>query len=103
MVAGHLVRGRAGSLLVLLAAAALPASAQEPELESDRPDFTESAVVVPGGSVQLEGGGTWLHGDGGRDLLSGPELLLRWGVSRSVELRLVAPDLLLGAGFAVRW
>ena len=82
----------AGSLTILLAAAAVPANAQEPELQSDRPDFTESAVVVPAGSVQLEGGATWIRGSGGRDVLGGPELLLRWGLSRSVELRLIAPD-----------
>jgi hypothetical protein len=71
---------------------AVVVSAQQAELVTDRPDFTESAVVVPADSLQLEGGATWLDGSEGSELLSGPELLLRWGIAESVELRLVAPD-----------
>jgi hypothetical protein len=83
---------RAELFATLLAVVALPVSAQQPELVTDRPDFTESTVVVPAGSLQLEGGATWLDTSEGSELLSGPELLLRWGIAESVELRLVAPD-----------
>jgi len=83
---------RAELFATLLAVVALPVSAQQPELVTDRPDFTESAVVVPAGSLQLEGGATWLDTSEGSELLTGPELLLRWGIAESVELRLIAPD-----------
>ena len=68
---------------------ATPLAAQP--LITDRPDFTESGVVVPLGSVQPEFGGTveW-EGDGAT--VSGPELLVRWAPFRNIELRFGAPD-----------
>jgi hypothetical protein len=86
------MRSCADVLVALFVGATIPAAAQPPELVTDRPDFTESPVVVPAGSLQLEGGATWLDASEGSELLSGPELLLRWGIAESVELRLVAPD-----------
>jgi hypothetical protein len=76
---------------------ALPLAAQElsgvePELITDRPDFTESPVVVPLGRVQLEGGITYLHEDGSNNFFSGPELLVRWTVAPRFELRFGLPD-----------
>jgi hypothetical protein len=65
--------------------------AEEPELETDRPDFTESAVVVPRGSLQVESGFSWLARRGVR-LADGPELLLRWGVAPRTELRVEPPS-----------
>jgi hypothetical protein len=68
--------------------------AQAPRpLVTDRPDFTESTQVVGAGAVQAEAGVTagWPEGAG---TISGPELLLRVGLSRSVELRLGLPSLI---------
>ena len=59
-----------------------------PPLVTDRPDFTESAVVVPLGSVQAEAGVTSLDSR----TLSGPELLVRWTPIPRLELRFGAPD-----------
>ncbi len=55
--------------------------APTPELVTDRPDFTESAVVVPLGSLQAEAGATLDRASDGVRTLAGPELLLRWGCS----------------------
>lgn len=82
-----------------------------PELVTDRPDFTESGVVVPKGHFQFEAGGTWVRfvdevdilyregpefayqrADGDIEILSGPELLLRVGILNRLELRLGFPD-----------
>lgn len=71
--------------------AASAASAQDaPPLVTDRPDFTESAVVVPLQTIQIEAGLT--VSDEGETSLSGPEALLRIGVARSVEVRLGLPS-----------
>jgi hypothetical protein len=59
-------------------------------LITDRPDFTESAFVVGKGTVQLEGGGTYVE-SGSDNSTTLPELLVRWGITRSVELRFLAP------------
>ncbi len=57
------------------------------ELVTDRPDFTESALAVPRGQFQLEGGVTWSEA-GSDEAWSVGELLLRIGVSEKVEVRL---------------
>lgn len=62
-----------------------------PELVTDRPDFTESSVVVPRGAWQLESGFA-LTRDSGVRSLGAPEMLLRWGIGRRTELRLGLPD-----------
>jgi len=77
---------------VLIAGCAL-VGAQEADLVTDRPDFTESGVVVPSGSVQLEAGLTWESiDDGDVDTLAGPEALIRWGFFEGWELRVGLPD-----------
>ena len=62
------------------------------ELVTDRPDFTESGIVVPIGSFQFEGGLTWEGSAGSVKTFSGPELLLRWGLTSHMELRVGIPD-----------
>jgi len=77
--------------LVLLLLSSSAARSQEEPLRSDRPDFTESSSTVGRGRVQLEGGYTFTH-----DSEAGietdehvlPELLLRAGLSDTVEFRL---------------
>jgi len=69
---------------------AAPAAAQNaPPLVTDRPDQTESPVVVPRGMVQFEAGG--LHevaNAGAGRATSVASVLARAGLSRRVELRL---------------
>jgi hypothetical protein len=62
------------------------------ELVTDRPDFTESPLAVPYKSLQLESGVTWEHANEHSDVVSGPELLLRWGIAKNFELRLGLPN-----------
>jgi hypothetical protein len=56
-------------------------------LVTDRPDFTESAVSVPQGRVQFEGGYTWSR-KGNETSHSIGDLLVRWGIVGGVEARL---------------
>jgi hypothetical protein len=58
---------------------------------TDRPDITESAIVVPTASLQAENGATWT---GGRHAtgLNICQSLLRLGVGQDTELRLALPS-----------
>ena len=62
------------------------------DLVTDRPDFTESPVVVPSGSVQLESGVTWSRSGDSVNTLSGLEALIRWSPFQRIELRFGLPD-----------
>jgi len=59
----------------------------EEELLTDRPDFTETSVVVAPGRLQIEGGFTYEEGEG-YVARTAPELLARIGVLPRAELRL---------------
>lgn len=63
----------------------------QPEINTDRPDVTESSVVVPRGSLQIENGAAWTsdHGSHSVDL---SETLIRFGILNNTELRFVLPD-----------
>jgi hypothetical protein len=74
---------------VLLCGQSQPASDQT--INTDRPAITESSVVVPRGSFQVENG-FLVTGDQGQNTLDGPETEMRLGVSNSTELRLYVPD-----------
>jgi hypothetical protein len=62
--------GQTLSTAVLLAAVTVAVNRQsqpptsDPEIVTDRPDITESAIVVPKGSLQFESGLTWTSDDG---------------------------------------
>src|ERR1044072_7018456 len=64
---------------------------------TDRPDFTESALVVPLFRRQLETGFTFECASGA-DTLTLPEALFRYGVARTWEIRLGSPDFQRTAG-----
>jgi hypothetical protein len=66
-------------------------SSVSPEIVTDRPDITESGIVVPEGSLQAESGLTLTSDHGGRTL-DVSETLLRLGVGSRTELRLVIPN-----------
>ncbi|MEO5509422.1 MAG: transporter [Longimicrobiales bacterium] len=76
----------------------LPAAASSQELTSDRPDFTESVVVVS--RPQLESGYTLTRTDGISRHAIG-ELLLRIGLTRRFELRVLANSYVLTRGNGV--
>jgi hypothetical protein len=61
------------------------------EIITDRPDITESAIVVPKASLQAENGLTWTN-DHLDHLLALCQTLLRLGMSDRTELRLSLPS-----------
>ena len=84
-------------LLILFGCASdSPAAAEsdEAELLTDRPDQTETAVVVPVGTVQVEIGATLaIDEEGGErsETTGAPSTLVRYGVHPRFELRLEWP------------
>jgi hypothetical protein len=57
-----------------------------PEIVTDRPDYTESTDVAGRGVLQIENGFTVERSQTGHSL-AGPELLMRIGLSKRLELR----------------
>ncbi|MFG0274311.1 MAG: transporter [Phycisphaerales bacterium] len=71
----------------------LPAGPIDTPLVTDRPDFTESALAVPIGRLQVEAGLTFSSDDDSdSDLWTLPEVLLRVGVAEDLELRFELPS-----------
>ena len=60
-------------------------------IATDRPAVTNSSVVVPAGSLQVENG-FLENGNQGQRVLDGPEGLVRFGVATRTELRFTVPD-----------
>jgi hypothetical protein len=72
----------------------------QPDIVTDRPDITESGVVVPRAALQIENGLTWTldHGTQAVDL---SESLIRFGILDKTELRFGVPnysDRIVGMG-----
>ena len=68
-----------------------PAADAPAPISTDRPAITNSSVVVPFGSVQVENGFLETGGQG-QSVVDGPESLVRIGVARKTELRFNVPD-----------
>lgn len=66
------------------------ANAQSP-IATDRPQITNSSVVVPCGSLQLENGFE-VTGSGGQQSPDFPETSIRLGVASRTELRISVPN-----------
>jgi len=67
------------------------------EIITDRPDITESSIVVPPGTLQSENGVMWT-GEHGKSTLDASESLLRLGVGSRAEVRIELPNYLGGLG-----
>ena len=83
------------ALVVLVCiSGAVPSSINAQNLITDRPDFTESAVVVNRGVIQLEAGATIssIPGPNDIDVLVVGEPLFRWGVADRLEARFQLPS-----------
>jgi hypothetical protein len=65
----------------------------EPELVTDRPGFTETSEVVRRGYLQVESGLSYER-DGEAGTVAVPEVLVRLGLSRRIELRLATDGLM---------
>lgn len=79
--------------LTTLLIALLTTAALAQDLVGDRPDFTESALAVPEGSVQLEAGATLATTDD-VDTWSVGEVLIRYGLKPGTEFRVIMPSYL---------
>ncbi len=79
-----------GTLLSPLVAHGQPG--ETPPLITDRPDFTESSAAVPPLRLQAELGAEFSWPEGTREL-SLPNLLLRFGLVKGIELRAGTPSL----------
>lgn len=66
-------------------------TAQDP-IVTDRPDFTESSVVVPRGSLQIESGFTYERTTRNSTSSAYPETLLRYGLTDRLEMRVGLPN-----------
>jgi hypothetical protein len=60
-------------------------------IATDRPAVTNSSVVVPAGSLQVENGFLETRSQG-QNVLDGPGSLVRFGVATRTELRFTVPD-----------
>ena len=83
-------------VLVMLAGTAV-ASAQSPDMVTDRPDQTESATVVPRGLIQVETGYQFARDDG-VDGYAVPGTLVRIGLAARTELRIGHAGIVGGDG-----
>ena len=79
-----------GALSLEARAQTCGANAQSP-IATDRPQVTNSSVVVPCGSLQFENG-FQITGDGGQRSLDFPETSVRFGIAGKTELRFSVPN-----------
>src|SRR6266581_2531378 len=63
--------------------------AQIPPIDTDRPDQTESAFLVPKNWVRLEAGFNFEKSNSHEKEFLTPTLLSKYGLSKRVELRLI--------------
>ena len=94
-----MLAGTCAAVMAFVLAAMVPLHGQEQPtsvdaagpIATDRPAVTNSSVVVPAGSLQMENG--FLEtGSQGQSVLDGPESLVRFGVAKRAELRFTVPD-----------
>lgn len=90
--------GLARGLSTVLAALAVSGAALHAQVEMvpDRPEFTATSSLVGAGLVEFDDGVT-VAGQGGTHSFSGPEPMVRVGVTERIELRFDA------SGFLAQW
>jgi Putative MetA-pathway of phenol degradation len=85
---------RGALMLVLFKAltyAQSPPATTDSNIVTDRPDVTESSIVVPTGSFQIENGITWTT-DHRFQTFDLPESLMRFGLATRTEFRIAVPN-----------
>jgi len=83
--------GRLTAVGLVISVLAVPLQGQQNPISTDRPAVTDSSVVVPSGSVQVENGVQSTTTSGERTV-DGPESLVVYGLTGTTELRFSAPD-----------
>jgi hypothetical protein len=71
------------------------ALSQDDDIDTNRPSFTDSALVVPKGSLQLENGTTYQHYQHGVTNYDIPETEVRLGLTKSTEFQIFVPNWVL--------
>jgi hypothetical protein len=99
----NLLARLARSVLISVLAAIAPLQAQDQTspIATDRPAVTNSSVVVPSGSLQVENDFEVATASGQRTF-DGPESLIAFGLTGATELRFTVPDYIgapPGSGF----
>jgi len=74
---------------LLLCSNYLKAQDELPCIQTDRPDQTECPFIVPKKHIQIETGFLYEKTDENSSYLAHPTTLLRWGLTRNFELRLI--------------
>ncbi|MBX9948943.1 MAG: transporter [Candidatus Obscuribacterales bacterium] len=74
----------------------LPAHAtdKESDIETNRPSFTFSSIVVPKGSIQVENGSQYVSLDPRKGILDLPETQIRVGLLKRTEFQMFVPSYL---------
>lgn len=79
---------------MLVAAPGLPACAMEKDedIDTNRPSFMFSPLVVPKGSLQLENGGLYQHFQHGTNFYGASETQVRLGLTKRAEFQMFVPS-----------
>ena len=62
------------------------------DLDTNRPSFADSPLVVPKGSLQLENGALYQHAQHGSNYFEMPETEIRLGLGPHLEFQMFTPD-----------
>ncbi len=75
----------------------LPAHAtdKDSDIETNRPSFTFSSIVVPKGSIQVEAGTQYVALDPKKGIFDAPEAQIRVGLLKRTEFQMFVPNYLL--------
>lgn len=86
-------------VLVALSTLVLGSRAQALEktddIDTNRPSFMDSPLVVPKGSAQFENGSLYQHFQHGQSTYDVPETEVRLGITKSVEFQMFTPNYVL--------
>ncbi|HEY9757555.1 MAG TPA: transporter [Oculatellaceae cyanobacterium] len=65
---------------------------QSDDIDTNRPSFMDSPLVVPKGSLQLENGTLYQHFQHGKSVFDMPETEVRYGIFKSTEFQAFVPN-----------
>lgn len=71
------------------------ATDKDSDIDTNRPSFTFSSIVVPKGSLQVESGAQHAWVNGRQDILDLPETQVRLGLLEKTEFQMFVPEYLL--------
>jgi hypothetical protein len=79
-------------LSLILALRQAQAMEKTDDIDTNRPSFMNSPLVVPKGSLQFENGGLYQHFDHGLNTYDLPEAEMRLGLTKSIEFQAFVPN-----------